>query len=101
MNRCRIDPVALKASFVGAALYKVGNNLISYSATIGENRLFARIIVDSSITSDEEDLIYDILGGIVGDFDDAYGDFELIKIESGVSPSDFELLPIKLFHRAV
>lgn len=101
MSNDRINVVSVKASFVGAALYKIDDNLISYSALLDGSHLFVRIVVNSAILPSGEDLLYDILGGIVGDFGEMFADFEMIKVESASAALAVELLPITLFHRAI
>jgi hypothetical protein len=95
-----LDVIALKSSFIGAALYKISDSLISYSASISGNMIFARIVVKDSIDLDEEENVMDILGNIVGDFPSSTADFQLWKVADGeTAPGN--ILPIELFHRAL
>ena len=96
-----LNIVSLKADFVGASLYKICDSLVSYSALIDGNTLLVKIVVADGISDTEEEHLHDILGDIVGNYDDVCGDFTLVKVDSARTALDVDLLPILLFHKAV
>jgi hypothetical protein len=95
-----LNVVSLKAAFVDAAIYKISDCLISYSAAISNGKILAYIVVSNAITPSDEEGTMDILGDVVGHFPGASADFQLIKIEGGQPVPDSEAFPIKLFRRA-
>jgi hypothetical protein len=99
-NLDKLNVVSLKAAFIDAALCKIGNSLFSYSTSIEDRKIFARIVVFEDITPSEEDDIMDILGDVVGHFPGVSADFQLVKVQGNQLMVDRDALPIKLFHRS-
>lgn len=95
-----LNVVSLKAAFVDAAICKISDSLISYSASIIDTKIIAQIVVYQNITPDDEDDIMDILGDVVGHFPSVTADFQLVKVENSQLVPNSDAFPIKLFRRA-
>jgi hypothetical protein len=101
MEHNELNSDTLKVAFSDAMRY-IGDYgaLISYSASIIDRKILAKIIVDQNITPSEEDDIMDILGHIVSHFPDITADFHLVKINGDKAMDHSDDLPIRLFRRA-
>lgn len=95
-----LNVVSLKAAFVDAAICKISDSLISYSASIIDKKIIAQIVVYQNITPSDEDGVMDILGDVVGHFPGVTADFQLVKVEDSQLVPNSDTLPIKLFRRA-
>lgn len=90
------DYADIKCAFLSAAYGKLTPHLLEYSASLDGSQLQARIVVLDAIGEEEEDIIYDILGDIVGSVG-GKADFELVRVSTASEADENPSLPILLF----
>jgi len=89
-------PHELIIAFHSAAYGKLTPNLMRYTAVLDGDRIKARIVVLSLIGEEELDIVFEILGDVVG-YTGGTASFELVRASSAAEAKADEGLPIGLF----
>lgn len=89
--------INLKAGFINAAYGKINNSILRIAAQLISETLTFQVVMRRGYTEEHADDVRDIIGDLVGSFENIFGDSEILEVDNieqfnGVSP-----LPIILF----